>query len=156
VCSKAAAVQPCRRNLHPPALALVETVPMQQVFMMRAARYRNADGRQVACGAHRVYELPAPIAKRALELGAAIPVTDPRRRNLDGQSGMVEPDLARCMALDDSRLDGKKSDAPQIRSSSTLFEPVDRGPAYNVVVSRPGAPVAMGSRSISMPEDDAS
>ncbi len=128
----------------PPKLALVvEATPTQSVFIMKPARYRDRDGRQVACGQYRVHELPLEIAERALKTRVAIPVTDKRRRD------MIDPDLVRCQALDDSPLvEPKKSTIEPIVSSHVFETHPNVGKPYTMTVPvTPIEPVAVGQRS---------
>jgi hypothetical protein len=134
----------------PPKLALVERPSVETVFVMRPARYREADGRMKLLGKYRVYELPLVIAEKALKSGAAVPVTDPRRRELEGLVGMVLPDESRCEAIDGSP-PSTVNVGPVITSSSPLFEPLDRGPPVHGVL--PVQMVAGGQRSLAEEED---
>jgi hypothetical protein len=138
----------------PPQLAPVEAVPMQQVFMMRAARYRNADGRQVALGQYRVSALPLPVAERALKTGAAVSIADPRRRELQGMKGMVDPDLSRCEALDDSPLVEPKSHVEPIQHSAFEQHPNVPAPYIKRVSVSPIEPMPMAAARTMPPEEE--
>ncbi len=132
-----------------PRLVLIEAPPMREVFFVRSGRYRGESGQQILLGQNRRHVLPVALAEKALRSGIAIPLTDARARSLDGISGMVQPDPARCESLDGSPVtEPKSSTAAPIMSS--LFEPMDRGPAFNVRV--PVEPIAAGQRSLTPDE----
>ncbi|WP_161534627.1 hypothetical protein [Bradyrhizobium sp. LCT2] len=61
--------------------------PVQTVFMMKSAKYRDHDGRSRFAGQWEDATMPVTAAQRALRLGVAVPVTDPRRAQLRGSRG---------------------------------------------------------------------
>jgi hypothetical protein len=60
---------------------------MMTVFMLKSARYRDHDGRNQFGGQWQDVSMPLAIAERALRLGVAVPLTDPRRAELRGCRG---------------------------------------------------------------------
>ncbi|WP_461322002.1 zinc ribbon domain-containing protein [Bradyrhizobium diazoefficiens] len=61
--------------------------PTQTVFMMKSAKYHDHDGRSRFAGQWEDATMPVATAQRALRLGVAVPVTDPRRAQLRGSRG---------------------------------------------------------------------
>ncbi|WP_176946136.1 hypothetical protein [Bradyrhizobium sp. Rc2d] len=65
----------------------VSEPPTQTVFMMKSAKYRDRDGRSRFAGQFEDADMPVTTAQRALRLGVAVPVTDPKRARLRGSRG---------------------------------------------------------------------
>ncbi|MDA9493709.1 hypothetical protein [Bradyrhizobium sp. CCBAU 11361] len=61
--------------------------PTQTVFMMKSAKYGDHDGRCRFAGQWEDATMPVTTAQRALRLGVAVPVTDPKRARLRGTRG---------------------------------------------------------------------
>ncbi|WP_461330003.1 hypothetical protein [Bradyrhizobium diazoefficiens] len=61
--------------------------PTETVFMMKSAKYRDHDGRSRFAGQWEDATMPVATAQRALRLGVAVPVTDPKRARLRGTRG---------------------------------------------------------------------
>jgi len=69
----------------PAPVAVIEPgPPMQEVFMIKSAKYRAADGKMRYCGQYTDATMPAEIAQKALRCGAAVSIADDRRRQLRG------------------------------------------------------------------------
>ncbi len=75
----------------PAALPKVETIPepvqlpppkTETVFFLRAAKWKDAEGKTRLIPKWSDAELPPAIAARALAVGAAVPVTDERRKKI--------------------------------------------------------------------------
>lgn len=62
-------------------------LPTMTVFMMKSAKYRDHDGRSRFAGQFEDVLMPVATAQRALRLGVAVPVTDPKRARLRGSRG---------------------------------------------------------------------
>lgn len=132
-----------------PKLALVEPPQIRPIFVMRPSRFFDASiGRQKILGRYRIFDVPISIAERAIRSGAAIAISDLRVKQLQSMAQMIEPDAARCNALEDSRIDAKQSSSAPIMSTSEIFTPLDRGSAFNVVMPVPAAAAAQ-----SVPDD---
>lgn len=63
------------------------SAPTQTVFMMKSAKYRDHDGRSRFAGQFEDAEMPVATAQRALRMGVAVLVTDPKRARLRGTRG---------------------------------------------------------------------
>lgn len=61
--------------------------PTMSVFMLRSAHYRDHDGRKRFAGQWEDAIMPVTTAQRAMRMGVAVPVTDPRRARLRGTRG---------------------------------------------------------------------
>ncbi|WP_439370831.1 hypothetical protein [Bradyrhizobium sp. DASA03120] len=79
--------------------------PTMTVFMLRSARYLDGDGRKRFAGQWEDATLPVATAQRALRLGVAVAVTDPRRAQLRGARGgdfnPKAPDVVDLDTVDD-------------------------------------------------------
>ncbi|QQO33196.1 hypothetical protein JJC00_32460 [Bradyrhizobium diazoefficiens] len=62
-------------------------MPTQTVFMMKSAKYRDHDGRSRFAEQSEDADMPVTTAQRALRLGVAVPVTDPKGARLRGSRG---------------------------------------------------------------------
>jgi hypothetical protein len=70
-----------------PVAVIEPAPPSQTVFMLRSAKYRDHDGRTRHAGQYEDCSMPPAVAQKALRCGAAIPITDERRRHLRGARG---------------------------------------------------------------------
>jgi len=61
--------------------------PTMTVFMLKSSHYRDHDGRKRFAGQWEDATMPLTTAQRALRMGVAVPVTDPRRAQLRGLRG---------------------------------------------------------------------
>jgi hypothetical protein len=76
------------RESAPASVAVTEPAPpTMTVFMLRSAYYRDHDGRKRFGGQWEDATMSVATAQRALRLGVAVPVTDPRRARLRGARG---------------------------------------------------------------------
>ncbi len=101
----------------------------ETVFFLRAAKWKDADGKAHLIPKFSDAELPPAIAARALKLGAAVPVTDERRKKYGSQS-LPPPNEEWCLNLDDA------TDPPHEPVKHSAFEVVDRGKPYTLKVVR--------------------
>ena len=84
---------PRRPQDDPEPIAPVEPPPLTQVaWMLRTAKFRNYAGVVQYARQYEDCELPLHTAQRALRRDVAVPVTDPRRRDLKGARGGFHPD----------------------------------------------------------------
>lgn len=84
-------------------VAVVEPPPMTMtVWLLRSVKFRDHTGLVRHARQYDDIELPLEIAQRALRCGAAVLVTDPRRRNLKGARGgdPVDPSAPDIVNLD--------------------------------------------------------
>jgi hypothetical protein len=106
--------------------------PTMTVFMLRSANYRDENGRKRFAGQYEDAMMPVPTAQRALRLGVAVPVTDPRRAQLRGARGgdfnPLAPDVVDLYAIEEPT--GVPHigsfDDPVLRDAN--FTVIDRGP----------------------------
>jgi predicted transcriptional regulator len=141
----------------PVKLAVVPSEPMMTLYVTKNIRYLDASGATVCCGQNRRHDLPAHIGKLALDAGAAITLSEDKKRiqAFECSNGMLVPLPENCMWI------GKpgKPDAPRLMRPGgapihSQFEPMDRGKPYVATFSRPPEPeplAATGTRA--MPED---
>ncbi|WP_456770084.1 hypothetical protein [Bradyrhizobium sp. USDA 4448] len=75
--------------------------PTQTVFMMKSAKYRDHDGRSRFAGQFEDVLMPVATAQRALRLGVAVSLTDPKRAQLRGsRNGDFDPRAPDVVDLD--------------------------------------------------------
>jgi hypothetical protein len=89
--------------------------------------------------------LPLTLADRAIELGLACELSDPRRKKLSGVIGLAAPALAHCVSLDGTPTTTEpKTSGPVEPIKSSHFEVVDRGPPIvgTLPAVRPAEPMA--------------
>ncbi len=105
----------------------------EQLFLMRHVKWTDAAG-QLRFGPQFVdAELPPEAAARALKSGAAIVMTDPRRKQLHGTKAPRLPDPSWCLDLDQDP--ASPTTEPVVHSA---FEHIDRGPPRTMKVTRGG------------------
>lgn len=75
-----------------PVTAIEPPPPMQTVWMLRSAKFRDHSGVIRYTLQYSDCELPIATAQRALGRNVAVLVTDPRRRDLKGARGGVQVD----------------------------------------------------------------
>jgi hypothetical protein len=121
------ALAPKPVQLPPPAI--------ETVFFLRAAKWTDVEGKLHLIPKFGDGELPPEIAARALALGAAVPIDDPRRRQFGCQS-LPLPNVEWCTNLDNS--DAAPNTAEPVIHSA--FEKLDRGPAYTIKAPREATP----------------
>ncbi|MCK1495043.1 hypothetical protein IVB14_32725 [Bradyrhizobium sp. 180] len=82
-----AAPIPAAKPADTPIAAAEPAPPTQTVFMLKSAKFREHDGRSHFAGQWEDATMPVATAQRALGMGIAVPVTDPRRAQLRGTRG---------------------------------------------------------------------
>ena len=83
--------------------------------------------------------LPADLAARAIELGAAVNQQHETAKSSRGARAFIFPDPAKCVALNDTGEPAPASDAPANDAASPAdaqFTPLDRGGPYQASVAR--------------------
>jgi hypothetical protein len=88
-----------RDEPEPEPIAVIEQPPVETVFMLRSAKYRDHEGNTRHAGQYEDAALPVEAAQRALRYSIAVPLADPRRRELHGARGgrhvnVGAPDIA--------------------------------------------------------------
>lgn len=104
----------------------------ERVFFLRHASYRDPDGVQHLIQRFTDHDVPPAVARRALKRGAAIPVSDERRKKLHN-TWPTRPRASDCESLDDaawapSAENGTQRATPQIKHSAFEMQVLDRGP----------------------------
>jgi hypothetical protein len=121
-----------REEPEPKPVAVIEPAPpMQTVFLLKTVKFRD-HARKTCYGAQ--YEdcaMPLQTAQRALRCGAAVPLTDERRRHLRGARGgdvnVLAPDTVDLDAVEEPRsvpYIGLNTADPALREAN--FTVVDR------------------------------
>ena len=108
--------------------------------MLRSANYRDEDGHKRFAGQYEDAMMPVPTAQRALRLGVAVSVSDPRRAQLRGARGSdhrpLAPDVVDLDAIEEPmgvpHLGVHLAD-PALRAAN--FTVIDRGPARKLEIS---------------------
>jgi len=136
----------------PPAAVVKFTAPKapatETVFLLRHLKFTDAQGKVQCLGKMRDHALPPHLAQKALKSGAAVPLSDPRRKSLSGSWGMIVPSESQCESLDATP---SGTVAPIMHST---FEPMDRGPPVHGVMPVQRAPmVAARSAPVETPEN---
>lgn len=88
-----------------PVVAFIPPAPPQTevIFATRHLKYTDENGKVICCGKMREHSLPLHLAAKAIKRGAAIAMTDPRRREfVPGSFGMIVPAPSQCESLDDA------------------------------------------------------
>jgi hypothetical protein len=142
----------------PPKLTVVASEPTEEVFLIKNAKYRGNDGKTICLGSHRRHVLPVKIARRALAVNAALPLSDKRCADLQGLHGMIQPNADACLALDD----GTYGNAPAPKAAGpapvlhSAFEPHPNvGKPFTMRVPvQPVEPLALAAGARSMSDDD--
>jgi hypothetical protein len=86
-------------------------------------------------------ELPAETAARALRLEICVPMSDPRRKRLIGTGGGYHPERHWLNDLDHEigpDIAAKPTNSAIEPVSHSAFTPVDRGPGFQLNISREG------------------
>jgi hypothetical protein len=112
---------------------LEEPKPLTQVFSLNAIQFTDHHGALRRVGKWHDVELPQEAAERALRLGICVPMSDPRRKKLVGQSpGHPEPHW--CKNLDAEPEPAAVAEPGQ-PEPETIFERVDRGPGFRLQIA---------------------
>jgi len=128
------------RKPEPEPVVVVEPAPeTRAVFMMKTAKYL-ADGKTRYAGQYDDCSMPPAVAQKAIRCGAAVSITDERRRHLRGARGgdinVLAPDVVDLDAVEEPSLPYIGPDNPILREAS--FTRVDRGPdrTFSIAVPR--------------------
>jgi hypothetical protein len=108
----------------------------------------SENGQIVVRDMNQYLRLPPALATRAVEVGAGVRIGDPRAGKQVGSwrqwHGFGGPSLARSQHLDNEAIaaaaEEKQKTLPQseiVRQVHSLFEPVNRGPAYQMRTNGP-------------------
>jgi hypothetical protein len=117
----------------PLIVPMVVKPPTVTLFALRPVKFRNANGELIVTQKFQDAELPPDAAKRALELGACVRLSDPLRKAHHGTTpGHPHADLA--FDLDSAEPEHKPVEP--IMSSASPFTVVDRGPPTQMKVLR--------------------
>jgi hypothetical protein len=116
----------------------------ETVFLLRHLKYTDAQGNVQCAGKMRDHALPPHFAQKALKSGAAVPLSDPRRKSLSGSWGMMAPSESQCESLDGT----PSGTAAPITHSA--FEPHPSRPNHGMM---PEQRVAARSVPIEKPEN---
>jgi hypothetical protein len=120
-----------------PVVVVDPPTPTRTLFCMRSIKWRDAaSGRQHAVQQYEDVTLPIPLADRALRIGAAVSVTDSRRKALKGARGGQHPNVD---AIDIVDLDAVSDHSGALHQSfdpvaQANITPFDRGPAITGTV----------------------
>jgi hypothetical protein len=135
----AAPIPPRKPEPEQPVVA-VEPVPeTRTVFMMKTAKYRS-DGKTRYAGQYDDCSMPPAVAQKAIRCGAAVSITDERRRHLRGARGgdinVLAPDVVDLDAVEEASVPYIGPDNPVLRAAN--FREIDRGPAHTIKVAAQG------------------
>ncbi|WP_461322305.1 hypothetical protein [Bradyrhizobium diazoefficiens] len=112
-----------------------EPSPTRTVFMLKSSHYRDHDGRKRFAGQWEDATMPVTTAQRALRMGVAVLVTDPKRARLRGtRGGDFNPNASDVVNLDKIDEDISSSgiaDVPRVGN----FQVIDRGAARTGTIS---------------------
>lgn len=97
--------------------------PTETVFMLKSVKFSH-DSRTRYAAQFEDFEMPLQYAQRALRCGAAVPMTDPRRRELHGARGgqHANPNALDIVDLDDEEATRSPHIAPILASDPVLRE----------------------------------
>jgi hypothetical protein len=112
---------------------------MRQVFATRPLAWADAGGNVKTHPAWFEVTLTAALAERAIELGAAVNLDhETAKANRLAPREFLVPVVDRCIALNDvgAQPHAAQPDKPKWNGNGTTlppgFEPLDRGPGFNV------------------------
>ncbi len=97
----------------------------KRLWLTRHARWIDASGQNRIGERYSDQDLTPSAAARALASGAAVPLTDPRRRQLKGQPGPHGPRFPTASECEDLDAPAPSTAEPVVHSA---FVPLDRGP----------------------------
>jgi hypothetical protein len=126
---------PIPREERPEPVAATEAAPeTRRLFALRSIKWRDdAEGRQQRYGLqYQDHDLPIAAAMRGLRIGAVVPLTDPRRKQLLGSRGghHVNPNAVDILDLDDEAATRPPHLQPILASDPVAqanITPFDRG-----------------------------
>jgi hypothetical protein len=135
-----AAPEPVKLVVVPPAARLT-------IFALQNLKFVGEDGAIVCIGRNKRADVPKALAELAIEEHKALPLSDPRCRDLAYGATPLQPDQASCAWLGEPGAEPPpKTARPGQPIASTHFERLDRGPAYSMKVPR-SEPIAVGQRN---------
>ncbi|MDA9501535.1 hypothetical protein [Bradyrhizobium sp. CCBAU 11357] len=115
------------------------SAPMQTVFMMKSAKYRDHEGRSRFAGQFEDATMPVMSAQRALRMGVAVPVTDPRRAQLRGSRGgdfnPRAPDVVDLDAVEEQKPESLPHVNPVVREAN--FTPLPTKAPRTILIDVP-------------------
>jgi hypothetical protein len=124
-----------------PVTVIEPAPPQTTVFMIKTAKYLGDDGKTRHCGQYEDCSMPPAVAQKALRCGAAVPITDERRRHLPGvRRGDFQFDAPDVVDLDDEEATRPPHIAPVMASdplASADFRVIDCGPARTIPIAVP-------------------
>jgi hypothetical protein len=83
---------PAPKPPEPAPVTVTEQPRTQTVFLLRSVKYKDAAGKTVYATGLEDCEMPIEIAQRALRSGAAVNLSNPKRRELKGAKGGTHGD----------------------------------------------------------------
>jgi hypothetical protein len=132
----------------PPKLAVVPAAPMMTVLAMKNLKYIGVQGTVICCGKYRRHDLPQKLAELALRERLALPLSDPRIRDLEHGAVAYVPTEGACEWLGPAGREAARvfmrPGGPVMHSSLTEF----RGEHYRIIVPRGPEPVPMARKPI--------
>jgi len=127
-------------DLRPEPIPALPPAPEQKerVFATKPLRWTGRDGQLCVAPSRFDVDLPPEAARRAVELGAALSVTDDRVKQLRGSKPFLQPLSKTCVNLDAGAEAANPEEHEEKASGihSTAFEPLDRGGPYTVTIPR--------------------
>lgn len=111
--------------------------PTMTVFMLKSSHYRDHDDRKRFAGEWEDAIMPVTTAQRAMRMGVAVPVTDPRRARLRGtRGGDHDPRAGDVIDLDAIEEPKKVSHAdPVLRAAN--FTPLPTPEPRTILIDGP-------------------
>jgi hypothetical protein len=103
--------------------------PLTRVFAVKALRWRDQDSKERSCGKYVDADLPPLTAKRALAIGAAVPLHHEARKGKGSWPGNYS--LSSCLDLD-----VVEQHDPIVHSA---FQPIDRGKPFTLKIAAGGS-----------------
>jgi hypothetical protein len=117
-----------------PAVSVPPPPTTQRVFLVRHVKWTDQAGQLRLAPAMHDADLPPAVATRALKSGAALALSDTRRKQLGGSKPPRRPNPDHCESLD---ADTTSSAAAPVKHSA--FEILDRGKPYTLKTAREAA-----------------
>lgn len=118
---------PLRGKNQPALVAAPPSPPTERIFTIKSIAWSDEEGKINRARGFNDIDLPPALAARAISLGAATTLDDPRRKKLRGMlAGAGEPLLEKCVPLND--IGELAKDEPSAEASPPIFEPLDHVP----------------------------
>jgi hypothetical protein len=134
---------PAQLPTHPsPAPAPIAAAQPQSagIYTTKRVKWRDDRGELRTHPAWHDLSLPADLAARAIELGAAVSQQHETAKSSRGAHAFIFPDPAKCVALNDTGEPAPASDTSANGVASPAdaqFTPLDRGQPYKIAVPGP-------------------